>query len=506
MERSPCLLLMLLLRTMPFLNLRSKAATSTIRRTLWASVATATVLAGTLPLTVQPATASATDTRQSYIQGAWRTALHMARLQEDQLVMQLDVTDKPATTYANAIYQLYAYHNNRWVQVHTNQGARLIRNDRGRVVLASEVIDCGKVSRVAGFDIRDTPLKSVVTVRYDSREGRDRRVVFQQERRYHEIARSQSAQLVSWDRYAQSDDARSMDGDRVRDPHRQERSSFRLMLAQNTQKMRKVVARLALKEQTQPGFKPERFLGDYRYELSRRQQHSMLIDGLRAGDRVVVRLFDQQDRFIGYSEFEVQRQHSLVTLVVGDQRSLGVVRTIQGIDRDDDGQFDTRQATYDYFTQVSRTSDWRQAQVRFLRTSRGIYVSDLAHSLSPRPAYDCVTPVAFNRDRLLDRSLYAFDRRLSRQITSRPGHVVQVVDLYQGDRARYEVKQLFRDYESASEQRDVIFAQDKARSPKMKYERPKPHKFGRKFKQKCKCYDDDRDERRSRSDDDDDDD
>jgi len=69
-------------------------------------------------------------------QGDWDANLQTARLMDDRqqitaLVMQLDLLSKPETTYANAIYQLFANVNGRWTEIYTNTGARLITNHPG---------------------------------------------------------------------------------------------------------------------------------------------------------------------------------------------------------------------------------------------------------------------------------------------------------------------------------------------------------------------------------------
>jgi hypothetical protein len=444
-----------------------------IQRTCLVTIAAIT-LGGSLLPTLQPAiatqTATATTTFSSYSQDSWRTQVHLARLSSNQLVMQVDIQDKPVTTYANAVYNLYAYHNNQWVQVYTNTGARLIRNQRARIVLAPEVVDCGKVSRESGIDIQAAELKAVVTLRYDNQSGRDQRVEFEQRRRFSEIAQATSTQIV-----------RSVERETTTvSTNVQAQSSFSLAIAQASKKSKHVIARVSLKEGNQQGYVAERFLGDFRYKLHNKKQQANFIKGVKAGDRVVVRLFDKKGRFIGYSEFEVQTKNSLVTLIMGDQNeSFGVVRTVQGIDADLDDRIDARSVTYDYFTQVTETQSWQSTQVAFFSSAQGISLSEFAIDGLPRPTSNCRLPNSFVRGQfsLVNQVFYAFGQNLAQAITSVPGQVVQVVDVSTVSTTTYEVTQLLTEYATVGVSRGVAYQTGERH--KAKYKKQKHHKQGK---------------------------
>ncbi len=460
---------------------------SAIQRTFFATIALLT-LGGTLLPSLPPAiaTEATTTTSSRYSQDSWRTTVHLARVSNEQLVMQVDVQDKPVTRYANAVYQLYAYQNKQWVQVYTNQGARLIQNQRDRVVLAPEVIDCAKVSRESGIDIQSTELKAVVTLRYDSQSGRDQRVEFEQRRRFTEIAQASSTQIVR----AVEREVTTVTASNTQT----QSSSFNLAIAQATKKSKQVVARVSLKERQQRGFSAERFLGDFRYKLHQKKQQINFINGVKTGDRVVVRLFDKKGEFIGYSEFEVQAKNSLVTLVMGDQNeSFGVVRTVHGIDADFDNRMDARSLTYDYFTQVTKTQSWQSAQVAFFKSAQGINLSDFTIADLPRPERNCRLPNTLSQGQfsLLNQVFSAFGRNLASIMTAMPGQLVQVVDVSTVSIATYEVSQLLTQYASVTGSRDVVYQRDDDR---VKSKKPKPGKSEQKSCNQAQGDDDDDDD------------
>jgi hypothetical protein len=453
--------------------------TTAIQRTLLATIGAMTLGVGIAPV-LPPAQATQTSTFTQYSQNSWRTTVHLAKLtsNSNQLVMQVDVQDKPLTTYANAVYSLYAYHNSQWVQVYTNTGARLIRNDRDRVVLAPEVIDCNKISRESGIDIQATDLKAVVTLRYDNQSGRDQMVQFEQQRRFSEIAQVTSTQIV------QLVDRETTVSTNVQN----QSSSFSLAIAQTAKKSQHVIARVSLKETNRQGFVAERFLGDFRYKLHHKKQQANFINGVKAGDRVVVRLFDKKGEFIGYSEFEVQARNSLVTLVVADQaESFGVVRTVQGIDADFDYQMDSRSITYDYFTQVSETQSWQSSLVTFFSSTQSINLSDFTIADLPRPASNCNLPNSFSSGQfsLVNQVFYAFSQNLASAITAMPGQVVQVMDISTVSITTYEVSQLLSEYASVGVSRGVVYQVERNEHPKHKKGKFKKSKHHKQDKKSC---------------------
>jgi hypothetical protein len=368
----------------------------------------------------------------------WNAKLHLARhTQLNQLVLQMDVQDKPITTYANAVYVIYAKQNSQWVQVYTSQGARLITESSGRSVLASETVDCNELKQKLGVSsLDDVELRAVAMLRYDSDLGeRDQRVEYEQVERFTSISQTSSTQLVS----LQSESYSSTIGNQ----NYQEHQGFNLTIAQKFRSNKKVTARVSLKSRVYQGYQSEQLIGDFKYKL-KDQSKAKFIKGVKAGDRVVVRLFSSENEFIGYSEFEVLSEQTAVTLVLADQGSdYGVVRTIYGADRDGDFRIDDRSVVYDYFTRVTRASRYTSSQVTFLSQAFNIDLRAFEVSGYPRPQSNCNPPASFQTGSftLINQSFSAFSSVLSRSLIALPGQLVQTINVSTSSFSIYEISQ-----------------------------------------------------------------
>ena len=291
-------------------------------------------------------------------QQSWNAVLKIARLvqtqQDSALVMQLGILDKPQTSYANAVYQVFARRNDQWVQIFTSKGARLITNASGQTTLAPEVISFNDLRQQLGdsVDLNKLDLRVTAQLRYDIRGSvRDRSVFFEQTQSYQTIAQTTSTQLIS--RASVQSESTVNQG------------SFSLSIAQKKATLSKVTARVSVRNQTSQGFSAERFVGDFGYKINKKAK---FVKGLKAGDRVIVRLFDREKQFIGYSEFELLSNNAAVTLVLPDRPSASrIVRTVYGTDADQDGTIDSNTQVYDYFTQISQVTSqtYRNARVTF---------------------------------------------------------------------------------------------------------------------------------------------
>ena len=84
----------------------------------------------------------------------------------------LDIANKPSTTYANAVYQLYVKRAGEWREVYTNSGARLLSKNAGRQSTVVEVISLSSLSEKISLDnIYNGDLKAVTSIRYDLPNG-----------------------------------------------------------------------------------------------------------------------------------------------------------------------------------------------------------------------------------------------------------------------------------------------------------------------------------------------
>ena len=122
----------------------------------------------------------------------WDSALRVARLtnssrQVTDLVLQLDVSNKPTTTYANAVYQVFAKtEDSDWEVIYTNRGARLLPSESGRTTLEPEVIAIDDLTERLkdkfgqDIELEDVELNCTTLIRYDlPGGGRDLRETFE---------------------------------------------------------------------------------------------------------------------------------------------------------------------------------------------------------------------------------------------------------------------------------------------------------------------------------------
>ena len=211
----------------------------------------------------------------------------------------------------------------------------------------------------------------------------------------------------------------------------QGQESFSLAIRQPSGTLSEVIARVSLKAKRNDGYAPERFIGDYRYRLN---QRATFRRGMNAGDRIVVRLYDFQNRLIGYSEFEVLLANAAVNLILGNRpTATRVVRTVYGIDINADGLIDPGTTTYDYFTQINGTNPGAE-QVLFLANLQDINLTWFQVAGLPVPPQTSVYPGT-----LSSGASVVFGSDLPVTLTAIPGRESRVINVEVGNGSVYDV-------------------------------------------------------------------
>jgi hypothetical protein len=214
---------------------------------------------------------------------------------------------------------------------------------------------------------------------------------------------------------------------------------FTLAILQPSGNSQEVIARISVKGKRGNGYAKERFFGDYKYKGNYKAKFAQ---GLKAGDRIVTRLYDTQNRFIGYSEFECLSANSAVNLILSANPSeYKVVRTVYGLDTNFDGNIDSGSTTYDYFTQVNNQ------RVTFVSNSREIQVQQFqVEGLST--AATTVYPASFTKGEyaLVRQSMSAFSSNLAAALKAEPSQLVQVVEVSDDGTSAFDVGQMMMDY------------------------------------------------------------
>lgn len=126
-------------------------------------------------------------------QGEWDAELRLGRLTKDgtvtDLVLQLNVADKPETPYANAVYQVFALRDGQRYLVYNSRGARLLSREAGAIAVRPEPVAIANLYTImgSGTNLRDVELEAIVTIRYDAGEVRDRSVTWTHTQHYRNI-------------------------------------------------------------------------------------------------------------------------------------------------------------------------------------------------------------------------------------------------------------------------------------------------------------------------------
>ncbi|MFQ3615331.1 MAG: hypothetical protein SNJ57_00650 [Cyanobacteriota bacterium] len=435
------------------------------------------IVSGQAPV-LHAQTRSDAPVRVSQRQQGWDAVLTVARVLDSRqdlagLVLQLDVLDKPVTSYANVVYQIFARVNGRWQQVYTTRGARLIASPSGRLTLPPEFIRWSDLQSQIGRSVNLNTLefRSIARVNYDVQSRRNQQVSWELTQTYAALPQTTVTQvengqvvIVRETVITETVDDRGPGRPRPTPPRRpepreargprprpeprhgrrHEHGNFSLAILQSQVTYPEVIARLSVKSKTRRGYREERLLGDFRYRMNQRAQ---FMRGLRRGDRVVVRLYTPQNQFIGYSEFELLSDFTAVSLVLPSQRSdARIVRTVYGLDSDRNGLIDRGATVYDYFTRIS-SSRYEESRVTFLPSTQGIDTRLFAVRDLPTPPITCTYTSSFQTGdfSLVSRTISVFRPALAPALISYPGSSFSIVNV--NTTTVYEVAQLIREYE-----------------------------------------------------------
>ena len=467
----------------------------------------------------------------------WQTGVKLLRLLDNSgnlssIGILFDVVNKPATNYANVVYQLYVRRSGEWREVYSNSGARLLSKNAGRYFTPVEVISLNSLSeRISLDDIYNGDLKAITSVRYDLPNGvKDARFEIEEVRSFTSIVMASASEVTSGrissvytntssntsnnssnnlsnnssnnselsdrdlgisnssqttsqtaviqttnvqttnvqtvkpmkpiivsekDDDDEDDDYDNRSSERKdrkeeregvelsnKNPHR---GHFSLAVLQSQPRLSQVIARVSIKSKSKKKFIKERYVGDYRFAIN---QRATFIRGLNPGDRLVVRLFDLQNRPLGYSEVQLLKNFSTISLILpSDPSAYGILRTVSGIDSQRIGQIDRNVRVYDYFTQIQTTTVISQTVARFLPTSQGIPLNLFNVAGLPQvPNQFTYTNAFFKGEQsLVDRAISVFTRELPPVMQVLPGQLTSLIAV-NNDQPTFDVVRKILDY------------------------------------------------------------
>ena len=217
----------------------------------------------------------------------------------------------------------------------------------------------------------------------------------------------------------------------------EKKSAFTLYIWQPGGTIKEVIARISIKSKYGNKYRQERFLGDYKYKI---KQKAKFVKGFKLGDRIVIRLYDTSNRFIGYSEFVCLPENTAVNLILSANPTENkVVRTFYGFDVNNDSIVDNTNA-YDYFTEVNNQ------KVTFLNSSEKINIVQYQAAGFAKVATTGVYPTSFSEGdfAVAGKSVNAFDSNLAKALTANPGSLVKLTPIQ--DNSSFELGKLLSEY------------------------------------------------------------
>ncbi|MBD1216505.1 MAG: S-layer homology domain-containing protein [Aphanizomenon flos-aquae Clear-A1] len=226
----------------------------------------------------------------------------------------------------------------------------------------------------------------------------------------------------------------------------EKKSAFTLYIWQPGGTIKEVIARISIKSKYGNKYRQERFLGDYKYKI---KQKAKFVKGFKLGDRIVIRLYDTNNRFIGYSEFVCLPENTAVNLILSANPTEDkVVRTFYGFDTNNDSIVDNNNA-YDYFTEVNNQ------KVTFLNSSEKLNIVQYQAAGFAKVATTGVYPTSFSEGdfAVVGKSLNAFDSTLAKALTASPGSLVKLTPIIAN--SSFELGKLLSEYRQIGVAKDI---------------------------------------------------
>ncbi len=218
-------------------------------------------------------------------------------------------------------------------------------------------------------------------------------------------------------------------------------TNFTLAIRQPSGRSPGVIARVSLKAKKGQSYAQEQFVGDFKYRINKRANFG---GGVKAGDRIAVRLYNLQNKLIGYSEFEVLPEKTAVNLVVSNfPEQFPIVRTVYGVDSNSDSSIDSGTNVNDYFSQIV-DSTAGQETVIFLPSPSKINLSTFQVAGLPNATTNSVytNSLRTGTNAIANRLVNVSRAGIARALKATPGQINPVINVNANNTSTYEVSQL----------------------------------------------------------------
>ncbi|CAN1209364.1 hypothetical protein TUMEXPCC7403_04010 [Tumidithrix helvetica PCC 7403] len=134
---------------------------------------------------------------------SWNAGVRLLRVFDDSgrflgIGIQLDVLNKPATKYANVVYQLSVGREGRWVDLYSSTGARLLPRQAGGLTPPVEIISIDEIASQLGTSVNALPeleLRAITLIKYDTRDLREQAIALEAIQPFRAIAQASMSQV-----------------------------------------------------------------------------------------------------------------------------------------------------------------------------------------------------------------------------------------------------------------------------------------------------------------------
>ncbi|HEY9814015.1 MAG TPA: S-layer homology domain-containing protein, partial [Candidatus Sericytochromatia bacterium] len=218
-------------------------------------------------------------------------------------------------------------------------------------------------------------------------------------------------------------------------------ANFSLAIRQRSGTSPGVIARVSLKPKKGESYAQEQFVGDFKYRINKRANFE---GGIKAGDRIAVRLYNLQNKLIGYSEFEVLPETTAVNLVVSNlPEQFPIVRTVYGVDSNSDSRIDSGTNVNDYFSQIIDTKAGQESVI-FLTNLSKINVNTFQIAGLPNIATNSVysSSLRSGTNAIANRMVNVSHAGIAGALKATPGQITPVINVNGNNTSTYEVSQL----------------------------------------------------------------
>ncbi|MGB3208505.1 MAG: S-layer homology domain-containing protein [Crinalium sp.] len=224
-------------------------------------------------------------------------------------------------------------------------------------------------------------------------------------------------------------------------PRRSSPTNFSLAIRQPSGRSPGVIARVSLKAKKGASYAQEQFVGDFRYRINKRANFG---GGVKAGDRIAVRLYNLQNKLIGYSEFEVLPEKAAVNLVVSNfPEQFPIVRTVYGVDSNNDNSIDSSTNVNDYFSQIIDSTPGQESVI-FLPSPSKINLSTFQIAGLPNATTNSVysNSLRSGTNAIANRIVNVSGAGIASALKATPGKINPVINVNANNTSTYEVSQL----------------------------------------------------------------